>query len=102
MSFVDMGRPRAIDLFSGCGGLTLGLKRAGFHVIGGVECDSLAATTYRENHPEVDLWEQDIRTLSVATVKRRLGLRKAELDLLAGCPPCQGFSSVRTLNGSCS
>src|SRR5713226_9368568 len=93
-------KPTAIDLFSGCGGLTLGLKQAGFRVLAGVEIDPLAAATYRLNHTEVTLWEQDICALSIETVKRKLGLRKGELELLAGCPPCQGFSSVRTLNRS--
>jgi DNA (cytosine-5)-methyltransferase 1 len=89
----------AIDLFSGSGGLTLGLKRAGFRVIGAVDCDSLATETYRANHKNTVLWETDIRDLSVSEVSSRLGLRVGELDLLAGCPPCQGFSSMRTLNG---
>lgn len=92
-------RPTAIDLFSGSGGLTLGLKHAGFRVIGAVDCDSLAAETYRANHKNTVLWETDIRDLSVSEVSSRLGLRAGELDLLAGCPPCQGFSSMRTLNG---
>ena len=89
----------AIDLFSGSGGLTLGLKQAGFRVIGAVDCDSLAAETYRENHKKTVLWETDIRDLSVLEVSSWLGLSAGELDLLAGCPPCQGFSSMRTLNG---
>jgi DNA (cytosine-5)-methyltransferase 1 len=89
----------AIDLFSGSGGLTLGLKHAGFRVIGAVDCDSLAAETYRANHKNTMLWETDICDLSVSEVAGRLGLRVGELDLLAGCPPCQGFSSMRTLNG---
>lgn len=93
-------KPRAIDLFSGCGGLTLGLKRAGFDVVGAVEIDELAAETYRLNHRKPFLWQEDIRELSVNTVKRKLGIRKWDLDLLAGCPPCQGFSSMTTLNGS--
>jgi len=89
----------AIDLFSGCGGLTLGLKQAGFKVIGAVEIDPLATETYAKNHPEVKVWQKDIRKLSGVEVLRTLGLKKGQLDLLAGCPPCQGFSSMRTKNG---
>jgi DNA (cytosine-5)-methyltransferase 1 len=91
--------PTAIDLFSGAGGLTLGLRRARFKVLGAVEIDKLAAETYRSNLPGVRLWETDIRELSVARVLRELGLQRGELDLLAGCPPCQGFSTLRSLNG---
>jgi len=89
----------AIDLFSGCGGLTLGLKQAGFRVIGAVEIDPLAAETYSKNHPEVNIWQKDIRDLSGAEILHTLGIKKGQLDLLAGCPPCQGFSSMRTKNG---
>lgn len=88
----------AVDLFSGCGGLTLGLKRAGFRVLGAVDNDPLSVQTYTANHPEVRVLETDIRDLTVGSFKRKLGLRKGELDLLAGCPPCQGFSTLRTLN----
>jgi len=92
-------RPKAIDLFCGCGGLTVGLKQAGFDVVGAVEIDNPAVETYKANHPEVHVWEEDIQGLTVARVKRKLGLKKGELELLAGCPPCQGFSTMRTLNG---
>lgn len=95
-----MCKPVAIDLFSGCGGLTLGLKKAGFSVIGAVDNDPLSVETYLANHPEVVVWEGDIRDLKPTQVKRALGLKKGELDLLAGCPPCQGFSTMRTLNGA--
>jgi DNA (cytosine-5)-methyltransferase 1 len=95
-----MSKLVALDLFCGCGGLTLGLKRAGFKVVGAVDCDPLAIETYCKNHKEVMVWHRDIRSLTVTEVKKKLGLRKGELDLLAGCPPCQGFSSIRTLNGS--
>jgi len=94
-----MKPPIAIDLFSGCGGLTLGLKQAGFTVVGAVDNDPLSVETYKANHPDVHVWEKDILTLDVATVKKKLNLKKGTLDLLAGCPPCQGFSSMRTLNG---
>lgn len=90
----------AIDLFSGCGGLTLGLKQAGFKVLAGVEIDKQAAKTFRANHPDVVLKEGDIQKLSAAALRRQLKLRPGQLDLLAGCPPCQGFSSLRTLNGA--
>jgi DNA (cytosine-5)-methyltransferase 1 len=91
--------PRAIDLFSGCGGLTLGLKQAGFLVIGAVELDPIAVHTYRANHKRVRVWSQDIRSLDPRVVMRALKLRRGQLDLLAACPPCQGFSTMRTLNG---
>jgi DNA (cytosine-5)-methyltransferase 1 len=93
-------KPRAIDLFSGCGGMTQGLKLAGFQVIGAVDNDPLSVETYKKNHKKVRVWEEDIRTLSVREVKKALGIRKGEVELVAGCPPCQGFSTMRTLNGS--
>lgn len=89
----------AIDLFSGCGGLTLGLKAAGFKVLAAVENEPLACKTYRLNHADTHLLERDITKTRPSYLRRRLGLRPGQLDLLAGCPPCQGFSSLRTLNG---
>lgn len=94
-----MSKPIAIDLFSGCGGLTLGLKQAGFDVIGAVEIDPLAVETYKINHPSTMVFEQDIRKLAVRRVMERLKLEKSAVHLLAACPPCQGFSTMRTLNG---
>ena len=87
----------AIDLFSGCGGLTLGLKRAGFRVSAAVELDDLACSTYRDNHRTTTLMRRDIREVSADDVIAATG---GVPDLLAGCPPCQGFSSIRTKNGS--
>src|SRR5579872_1594819 len=92
-------RKTAIDLFSGSGGLTQGLKKAGFNVIAAVEIDSLAVKTYSGNHPEVLVFEQDIRDVKCRTLLRKVRKKKHEIDLLAGCPPCQGFSTLKTLNG---
>lgn len=89
---------RAVDLFSGCGGLTLGLNKAGFSVVAAVEIDRKAQETYRLNHPNVRLYAQDIRELRPTEMLRDAGLEPGELDLLAGCPPCQGFSRLRTKN----
>ena len=88
----------AIDLFSGCGGMTEGLISAGFHVVAAVEIDKYAAEAYRANHEQhgVTLFETDIRLLESNKI---LELLNGEpLYLLAGCPPCQGFSSLRKKN----
>lgn len=88
---VDGGSaPTAIDLFAGCGGLTLGLKRGGFRVLSAVEVEPHAYATYRANHPEVSAYLQDIQTVKGSSL---LGKRK-NVSLVAGCPPCQGFSSL--------
>lgn len=88
----------AIDLFSGCGGLSLGLRQAGYDVVAAVEIDPKAQETYRLNHPDVKLWSTDIRELDPSRLRDELGLDVGELTLLAGCPPCQGFSRLRTRN----
>jgi DNA (cytosine-5)-methyltransferase 1 len=80
--------------------LTLGLKQAGFRVVGAVDIDELCVETYKANHPEVRVWPEDVCKLSSHDIKRELGIKEGVLDLLAGCPPCQGFSSMRTLNGA--
>jgi len=92
--------PRAIDLFCGCGGLTLGLKRAGFRVVGAVDADPGAIRSYQANHRGPQVWLTDIRKLRAEVVADALGLAQGELELLAGCPPCQGFSDLRTRNRS--
>jgi len=85
-------KPTAIDLFCGAGGLTLGLKRAGFNVIAGVELYPEMAKTYKANHPRTKLLIKDVRELTGKEIFRLTGRRK--IDLVAGCPPCQGFSQL--------
>jgi DNA (cytosine-5)-methyltransferase 1 len=85
-------RPTAIDLFSGGGGLTVGLKAAGFSVCAAVEFDRLAAETYSENHPEVVMITRDIKTVTADELVRCSPTGK--IDLIAACPPCQSFSSL--------
>jgi DNA (cytosine-5)-methyltransferase 1 len=91
-------KPLALDLFSGCGGLTTGLKKAGFRVVAAVEINPLAVQTYKTNHPEVPVWEKNIRRVVAAKLGKKAKLTAGRLDLLAGCPPCQAFSRMRTLN----
>ncbi|MCA3033906.1 MAG: DNA cytosine methyltransferase, partial [Rhodocyclaceae bacterium] len=91
-----LAKPTALDLFCGAGGLTTGLLQAGYRVLVGIEFNTIAAETYRMNHKNVLCIERDIRRVPAAALMKRLGLKKGELDLLAGCPPCQGFSTLRT------
>jgi DNA (cytosine-5)-methyltransferase 1 len=92
-------KPKAMDIFCGCGGTTQGLKDAGFSMIAGVENDPLAIATFRANHKRVKVWDEDICKLTPRQLLEHHRLRRGELDLLAGCPPCQAFSSMRRLNG---
>lgn len=85
-------RLTAIDVFAGGGGLTVGLKRAGFEVAAAIEVDEHAYATYRANHPEVYAFKQDVRTVSGQDLLAVTGWKR--IDLLAGCPPCQGFTSL--------
>jgi DNA (cytosine-5)-methyltransferase 1 len=85
-------QPIAIDIFSGSGGLTVGLKKAGFRVVAAVEIEPHAFATYKTNHPEVQAYKQDVRTVKGQSL---LALSPTgNIDLLSGCPPCQGFSSL--------
>lgn len=86
----------AIDLFSGCGGLTQGLKQAGINVITAVEINKNAAKAYAMNHPEIELIQEDIRNITAEYIIKSAKGKK--INLVAGCPPCQGFSNIRTLN----
>jgi len=86
----------SIDLFSGVGGLSLGLKEAGFDVLASIEIDEYAVKGYKLNHPNTVVYNEDIRNFDTEKIKNLL--KDEPLHLLAGCPPCQGFSSIRRLN----
>lgn len=109
-----MGSPlTCIDLFAGCGGLSLGLKQAGFEVKLAIEKSPMAGETYCHNfiqpvwepeewrrfHEDLSVEEQARSGLVVRELSEVLNskpilskLRDAEIDLVAGGPPCQGFS----------
>lgn len=92
----------AIDVFCGCGGLSIGLHQAGFAVQLGLDVEPIAVESYNQNRHlhgghavQADLFETSPQELLSL-----LSLAKGELHLLAGCPPCQGFSSVATRRSS--
>lgn len=86
----------AVDLFSGCGGLTEGMHQAGFCTKIAIELNKTASTVYKLNHPKTTVITKDIKQISSEEIDSYI---KGEVvHLLAGCPPCQGFSSIRRLN----
>lgn len=87
-------RLTAIDLFAGAGGASRGLADAGFAVVAAVENDPNAAASYRVNHRDVMMFEQDITQLSPAELLASAALRDGGVTLVNACPPCQGFSSL--------
>lgn len=87
-----------IDLFAGCGGMSLGASQAGIEVALAVELDPNAATTYKRNHPSTTLINADVTTLTTGMLAK-WKKRRDELVVFGG-PPCQGFSwsNLRTRN----
>ena len=83
---------KMIDLFSGAGGLSEGLSEAGFHSLFASEIVPVYAQTYRRNHPYTKVLTEDIRKIDAESIRKELNIDRGELDLIAGGPPCQGFS----------
>jgi DNA (cytosine-5)-methyltransferase 1 len=86
----------AVDLFSGAGGTTQGLKNAGFDVLAAVEVDEAAVKSFSANHGSTHLIGRDIRRVQAPALARRLLPEGTQLDLLTACPPCQPFSTLGT------
>ena len=89
-----MSKIIAIDLFSGAGGTTAGLKKSGINVQIAVEINPIASKTYEYNNPEVNLLQKDIREVTKEDITQRLSKNKEDFLMLVACPPCQGFSSI--------
>ena len=99
--------PTFIDLFSGCGGFTLGMQRAGFDCLAAIDFNSEAVTTLRANlqaksptglNPVGYALKADLTTLAPETLAAVIGTRT--VDVIVGGPPCQGFSTARQRDGS--
>jgi DNA (cytosine-5)-methyltransferase 1 len=87
-------RFKAISLFAGAGGMDVGVAKVGFNVLAASEIDKHACQTYRENHPNSNLFEGDINEhfSEIGNLKK--------IDLVFGGPPCQGFSVAGKMDPS--
>lgn len=90
----------AIDIFSGCGGVSCGLSLAGFKIKSAVEIEKHAVDTYLNYEPlsKVNVLNEDICKLSGEKILKAAKIKKDDIYLFAGCPPCQNFSRQNPLN----
>jgi len=91
-----MKRPIAIDLFSGCGGMSLGLEAAGFDIAAAIEFDAIHTLVHHFNFPYSASICKDISKLSSEELLQAVEAKgfSRDIDLVAGGPPCQGFSHI--------
>ncbi|MCB0486600.1 MAG: DNA cytosine methyltransferase, partial [Flavobacteriaceae bacterium] len=86
--------PKAISLFCGAGGCSLGFKQAGYSILYANDKDKSAVSTYKKNFPETICTEADIDDLDFNKILMDLKIKTKEIDILIGGPPCQGFSTA--------
>lgn len=85
-------RHTVIDLFCGAGGLSAGLEMAGFTVLAGNDLFDAAGETFSRTHPQAKFISCPIQELTVDSLMQQTGLKKGELTVLVGGPPCQAYS----------
>lgn len=85
--------PRCLDFFCGIGGLTIGMERAGFRTIGGIDNWEKAKSTY-EHNLDHECMLADLSETSVSEIETYFDVSRTEIDVIVGGPPCQGFSTV--------
>ncbi len=82
-----------ISFFSGCGGSSTGHKMAGVHILYANEFIEAARVCYKANHLGTIVDGRDIREVTATSILKQIGLKRGELDLLDGSPPCKSFST---------
>lgn len=92
--WVDLAGPvrTAVDIFSGAGGIALGLVNAGYDVRLCSDLSEACEATHHRDLPDIALIRCDIHDLCGADVMKAADLGPGELDLLIGGPPCRGLS----------
>ncbi|MEW5873411.1 MAG: DNA cytosine methyltransferase [Chloroflexota bacterium] len=103
--FLKSANLRVVDLFSGCGGLSLGFQRAGYKILGGVECDQKAARTHALNffkglsEEDLEIHASPVDITDTSPEQFMIKVLHAEspdnlLDIIIGGPPCQAFARI--------
>lgn len=92
----------AIDLFAGAGGFSYGMECAGIEVIAAIEIDNKIAKTYKKNHPNTIMINEDIKSVVTSYTDNKINrdfkidlsdlIKNQTIDIIFGGPPCQGFS----------
>ena len=86
-----------IDIFSGCGGLSLGFKNAGYNLVMGIDNDAPSLKTLKYNFPTTLAENFDLFNLNaIDEIKSKLETSGKDIDVIIGGPPCQGFSLTGT------
>lgn len=89
---------KALSLFSGCGGMDIGVENAGFEIIADIEIDPYCCETLRHNkklrNKNTVVIEGDIRLINPIEIQNQLRSSSENIDLLFGGPPCQAFSQI--------
>ena len=96
-----MSKYTVLDLFAGAGGLSYGFaKDNDFKILAANEIEFDMAKTYSLNHPEVKIYNCDIKEFGIENLNKDFGIEKRDIDLIIGGPPCQAYSTVgkRLLN----
>ena len=88
---MDLKQLKVVSLFSGCGGLDLGFKMAGFHTVYATDNWDIACQTLKNNNAAETVVQADIRKLNFKEISKQYG----EIDCLIGGPPCPPYSQTR-------
>jgi DNA (cytosine-5)-methyltransferase 1 len=89
-----------VSMFAGLGGSSTGYRLAGGHILAANEFMRAARSMYHANYPDTLIIPEDIRALTGEEILKRIGLKKGELDILDGSPPCAAFSCAGQRNKS--